>query len=100
GGPRTVHAFPTRGSSDLIGPVTLPSSGTYTLKIVAAANLYYTGTYNFRITTNPPAQTSPDAIWTPLPDRPPASAAAVTEAPDAENGNALSCTPGQQRSCI
>jgi len=79
-----------------MGPITLPSSGTYTLRIYPSVNADDVGTYSFRITVVPAAQTFAYTIGTTVSKDSPQPGEGYIELPGGEDDYTFSGTTGQK----
>src|SRR5207247_2147010 len=83
--PTNAVVIATGGNCGDVGPVTLPATGTYTLKVKPPPSTTYTGTYSFRITNVPAAQTFAYTLGTTVSNGVPAAGAGNIEVPQAED---------------
>jgi hypothetical protein len=79
-----------------VGTITLPSSGTYTLRIYPSVNAEDVGTYSFRIVTVPAAQSFAYTIGTTVSKDSPQVGEGFIESPQAEDDYTFSGTAGQK----
>ena len=79
-----------------VGPVTLPSTGTYTLRIYPSVNADDIGTYSFKITIVPAPQSFAYTIGTTVSKDSPQTGEGFIELPGAEDDYTFSGTSGQK----
>jgi Ca2+-binding RTX toxin-like protein len=81
--------------SDL-GPITLPATGTYTLRIVPVVNADDVGTYSFRITQVPAPQSFAYTLGSTVAKDSPQTGEGFIESPQAEDDYTFTGTTGQK----
>ena len=92
-GPSDTTVFDTQGICDDPGHFTLALAGTYTLRVAATGSV--TGTYSFRITKVPAAQTFAYAVGNTVASGVPAAGAGNIEAPGSVDNYTFSAAAGQ-----
>ena len=79
-----------------VGALTLPATGTYTLRIYGGTNSDQTGTYSFKITNVVAPQTFAYTVGTTVSNGSPAAGAGNIELPQSEDDYTFSGTMGQK----
>ncbi|MGI8810033.1 MAG: Calx-beta domain-containing protein [Acidimicrobiales bacterium] len=95
-GPANATVFASRAICSDPGQLTLAAAGTYTLTVDTPTGSATVGTYSFRITDVPPAQTFPYTVGSTVSNGVPAVGAGNIESPGSVDTYTFTATAGQK----